>query len=134
MKTRTMSRLWILGLILFAAGSVSCTTNVTPPSGPVGTEICFDPMPNTAYQSGGGDTVTDCGWWVDFQSGLKAVRTYTREECLPVPEDFSPGEDLRVAVTGDTAQGNFKCEWIDYYELLPGVPGWKLHGYFLVTE
>ena len=128
-------RSWTLSSMVLVATLVGCTTNVTPPSGPVGTEICFDPMPLTDYQYGIGDTVIDCGWWVDFQSGLKVVRTYTWEECLPVPEDFSPGEELRVAVTGDTAQfSHFKCQWIDYYELLPGVPGWKLHGYFLVTD
>jgi hypothetical protein len=130
----TGRRLLAFSSMVLIVTLVGCTTNVTPPSGPVGTEVCFDPMPTTAYQDGGGHPVIDCGWWVDFQSGLEAVHIYTYEECLPVPEVFSPGEDLRIAVTGDTAQGNFKCDWIDYFELLPGVPGWKLHGYFLVTD
>lgn len=132
---RTARRLLSFCSIVLIATLLGCTTNVTPPSGPVGTEICFDPMPSTSYQYGSGDTIIDCGWWVDFQSGSTAVRTYSYEECVTVPGDFSPGEDLRVAVTGDLAEGaHFKCQWIDYYELLPGVPGWKLHGYFLVTD
>jgi hypothetical protein len=134
MEKVAIRRLWAVFSVVLIATLVGCTTNVTPPSGPVGTEICFAPMPTTKYQEGSGDTIIDCGWWVDFQSGLKVVRTYTYEECLPVPEDFSPGKELRVAVTGDTGEGGLKCQWIDYYQLLPGVPGWKLHGYFLVTD
>jgi hypothetical protein len=137
-KMRTTRRWWAFYSILVAAALVGCETTVIPPSGPVGTEICFDPMPNTAYQPGYPGEVIDCGWWVEFrgdlQAGFKTVSTYTWEECLPVPDDFLPGDQLRVTVTGDTGYGYFKCQWIDYFQFFPGVPRWKLTGYFLVTE
>ncbi len=134
MKMGTTGRWCAIGSIVLVAALLGCNTEVIPASGPVGTEVCFDPMPETAYQYGGPGGVIDCGWWVAFQHGLHQVRTYTWEECIPVPEEFSPGDDLRIVVTGDIAQWYFKCNWIDYLEFFPGVPGWKLHGYFLVTE
>ena len=133
MKTRTMRRSWILGLILFAAGSVSCTTDITPPSGSVETEICFDPTPITLYKTDGYE-IYDCGWWVVFRSNDDVVNTYSRESCVNIPAEFFPGDELLITITGDTGYGFFKCQWIDFFELVPGFPGWKLTGSFIVTE
>jgi hypothetical protein len=133
-----MRRWWVFGLILFATGSVGCTTDIAPPSGPAETEICFNPTPATLYRiqydGEGVEEVIDCGWWVDFRSADEVVSIYSLESCVRIPQEFLPGDDLSITVTGDTGYGFFKCQWIDFFKGFPGVPGWKLTGHFKVTD
>ena len=131
-----MRGLRMFGLILIVGGFIGCTTNITPPSGPVGTEVCFDPAPITLFQLGG-DEIYPCGWFVDFESEDDAICGYTYETCIQIPSDppyFSPGEEILITITGDTGYGLFKCGFIDFFDDTDWVPGFKLYGSFLVTE
>ncbi len=122
-----------IGFLLLAVGLVGCTVNVTPPSGPVDTELCFDPMPRTLYQRGSSGPI-NCGWWIDFESPGKEVHDYIYDNCVTLPSDFSAGDEVSITITGDTAQDYFKCHWINYFEALPWVPEFKSYGSFQVTE
>ena len=132
MGAGTGRRLWAFCSIVLIAALIGCTTNITPSSGPVGTEICFDPAPIRGDGYVGGELIT-CGWWVYFLSGDTLGSTYTYENCVDIPTQFSPGDEISITINGDWG-GGLKCEWIDYYTDIPWVPGYKLFGSFVVTE
>ena len=133
METGTAGRWWAFCAIILIATLAGCTTNVTPPSGPAGTEVCFDPAPIT-FPDLYGEIVGDCGWWVDFQSSDEHDHTYTYERCVTIPPQFLPGDLIFMTVTGDTADGFFKCKFVDFFQDILWVPGFKLFGSFVVTE
>jgi hypothetical protein len=101
MEKATIRRLWaVCSILLFAVGLVGCTTNITPPSGPVGTEVCFDPAPFTfvAYQ-----TYQLCPWTVLFrfpdEPSFLPDPIPTDDQCFTLPYDYPVGE-YTVAVAG----------------------------------
>ena len=119
----------LLFSILILLGLAGCTTDVSPPSGPVETEVCFHPAPPTSWDSGG-----TCGWFIELQLDETTLSyDYTYDRCFTIPSRFSPGDEILVEVTGDWSQPGFKCE---LYKL--EVPSllylYQYHGTFLVTE
>ncbi len=124
------SRAWLV--LLSIALCMGCTTNLTPPSGPVGTEVCFDPAPINGWAFGAGDEHIPCGWWVYFDSGDVQGSAYTYEPCVEIPEYFAPGDEISIRINGD--EGGIKCSWVDVFQRIPWVPGYTLFGSFSVTE
>lgn len=130
MDTLTTRRSWALGSVfLFAVGLVACTTNITPASGPAGTEVCFEPAPPRYVDFG-----TACGWYIDLKLGETTKSTdYTYNQCFTIPSQFSPDDELLVVVTGDWSGSWFGCE--EYRYEVPGLLDlYQYHGTFLVTE
>lgn len=117
--------------LLTAIALVGCTTNITPPSGPVDTEVCFDPAPITGTQDNPVGEPLPCGWWVYFHSGDTVVADYTFETCVDIPPEFSPGDEIFIRINGDW--GGIKCAY-DWFASVPWVPGFTLFGDFVVTD
>jgi hypothetical protein len=132
MKSISRRKLMAFCWLLFVIGLLGCTTNITPPSGPAGTEVCFDPAPIAGTQFNPGGDPLPCGWWVYFQSGDTSGSTYTWESCVDIPEHFVPGDEIFIRINGD--DGGIKCHWVDEFQLFPWVPGYTLFGSFVVTE
>ena len=96
MKKRSRGLALVSGWVLLAACICGCKTNVHPPSGPVCTEVCFNPVffPDC-----------HCPQKVDFFLGFpflpSAATGWTEGECIRIPYLFSPGDNLTMQVTGD---------------------------------
>ncbi len=129
MKTISISRSRGFRSLLLVMVLAGCTTNITPPSGPAGTEVCFDPAPPRSQWVGGA-----CGWYIDLKLDEATVSTdYTYEQCFTIPSQLSPGDELLVEVTGDWSGAWFGCE--EYKYEVPGLlPLYEYFGAFLVTE
>jgi hypothetical protein len=118
-------RLWtVCSILLFAVGLIGCTTNFTPPSGPVGTEVCFDPAPFTFVDYTSGQL---CPWIVLFEipdePSFNPYPIFPDDKCFTIPSDYPVGE-YTVAVAG---QMGLNCDitlWWPY----------GAHGIFTVTE
>ena len=93
-------------------------TSIDPPSGPVGTEVCFDPAP-PLFETYLGET---CGWFVrvGMDPAVPALYDYVgyvRDNCFEIPSwlqivepfppfdfwdhDVSPGDVLKIYVAPD---------------------------------
>jgi hypothetical protein len=125
MEKVPVRRLWtVCSILLFAVGLVGCTTNITPPSGPVGTEVCFNPAPFTFidYQTG-----QLCPWILWFrlpdEPSFRPYPIYTDNKCFTIPSDYPFGE-YTVTVAGQMGLG---CD-IHFAGQFP------LYGSFTVTE
>lgn len=132
-------RLWaVCSVLLFALGLLGCTTNITPPSGPVGTEVCFSPAPFTWFGTDGGMEyeLFLCPWHVTLtlhRDGSYLHYIPTDGQCFnipasteyPTPSVVSAGDEFTVEVYG--AMG-FACEPWFQGSLL------SLYGHFVVTE
>jgi len=124
MENVAIRRLWaVCSMLLFAVGLVGCTTNITPPSGPVGTEVCFDPAPFTFvdYQ-----TLQLCPWIVLFElpdePSFNPYPIFPDDKCFTIPSDYPVGE-YTVAVAGQMGLGCDLTMWV-----------YGAHGIFTVTE
>ena len=125
MERVAIRRLWaVCSILLFAVGLVGCTTNITPPSGPVGTEVCFDPAPFTFV-----DDVerTPCPWHVwmetpDGESFIEVGETY--DKCFDIPAECLVGREYTVTVAGKWSIG---CSLYFPYPA-------AFYGSFVVTE
>ena len=116
-----MTRLCLFSA-LFVVGLVGCTTNITPPSGPIGTEVCFDPAPFRFIDATGSEL---CGWsvWMEAaDTSLLEVGT-TDDKCFNIPATCSAGLEYTVMVAGKWGPGCAK-----YF------PDSRLYGSFVVTE
>lgn len=113
-------------LVVFAAGLIGCTTNITPPSGPVGTEVCFDPAPFTSIDQLSGAL---CPWdvvlWPD--DDLHALpKIYSDDKCFNIPSACLVGHEYTIQVSGRWGLGcdvSFQpAQWLSVW------------GSFVVTE
>ena len=78
--------------VLFMVG---CTTNIEPPTGPVGTVVTFDPPPSTYFC--GPDPLNQ--YWVEMSVGgeLRATACIT-EMSFEIPDTFVPGEEISIKI------------------------------------
>jgi hypothetical protein len=131
MKIEAAGSKWLFLSILIVAGLTGCTTNISPPSGPSETRVCFNPAPPTGF----GGQLDRCGWFVELQrDGERRWSRYTENQCFTIPSlTFFPGEEISVEVTGDWGQTGFKCGFqkVELPELLFL---YQYYGTFLVTE
>ena len=137
MKTSLQSSFALLLLVL-CLGICGCSpepTNIDPPSGPAGTQVCFNPTPPRFVGVTGGT----CGWYVVLasHSGYDTAfhRFYAYENCFEMtPDEFSAGDVVTVEVHPDWYAGLF-AYWCD--AAFPQPPLDRLgvlHGTFIVTE
>ena len=125
MEKVAVRRLWtVCSILLFAVGLVGCTTNITPPSGPVGTEVCFDPAPFTFIDPTPPGEL--CPWIVSFdlpdEPSFRPYPIYTDNTCFTIPSDYPVGE-YNVAVAGQMGLGCDITLWV-----------YGADGIFTVTE
>ena len=118
-------QLWtVCSVLLFAVGLVGCTTNITPPSGPVGTEVCFNPAPFTWIEY---ETGQLCPWkvWFDLpdEPSFMPSPISTDNKCFTIPSDYPVGE-YAVTVAGQMGLG---CDIHFVWPL-------DVYGIFTVTE
>jgi hypothetical protein len=128
--TTMLCVLWVLS----APGLVGCgkTMHIAPLSGPVGTNVCFNPAPPTGFDS----TLERCGWFIELQKdGTTQWAEYTVDQCFTMPSNigFLPGDEIFVEVTGDWGQIGFECGFqkVEVPELLSL---YQYYGTFLLTE
>ena len=130
MKVEDTNSKWLFLWILIMAGLAGCTTDISPPSGPVETEVCFDPAPPTGFN----DFLRSCGWFIELQlDGTTQSWDYTYDQCFTIPSTFSPGDDIFVEVTGDWGSTWIKCGF-DKLEIPGLLYLYQYYGTFLVTE
>lgn len=124
MGARVGRGLWTFFSIVLVAGVVGCTTNLTPPSGPPGKEVCFDPAPFTWFGAEG----EFCGWrvalWYDATTSYPGP-IFADGNCFTIPTSCSVGDEFLVQVSGATFMGCISFQ-----------PLWYLSafGHFTVTE
>ncbi len=125
-------------LAVLLAGICGCSpepTEIDPPSGPVGTQVCFNPTPPRFV----GVTGETCGWYVVLtsHSGYDTAfdRFYTYENCFELPSgEFFAGDVVTVEVHPDWYAG-LAAYWCDAAFPQPPLDGLGvLYGTFLVTE
>ena len=113
--------------LLFVVGLVGCTTNITPPSGPAGTEVCFDPAPIRwpGWVPELGDILCEWGVRLRLDDNFTLI-IHTDDKCFNIPSWYSIGDEITIHVFSGLG---FACELNT-----EGVPWLTLYGSFLVTE
>ena len=127
MKATPVRQAWEVFLPFFVVALIGCTTNITPPSGPTGTEVCFDPAPIRlpGWDSELGDIL--CDWGVRLRSGdNSAPIIHTDDMCFNIPSAYSVGDEITIHVFSGLG---FACELNT-----EGVQGLSLYGSFIVSD
>ncbi len=98
MKKRDRRTFLALAWILLVVCAVGCKTNVTPPAGPVCTEVCFEPVFFSDC-----DCSQSVDLYLDDPPTQSVFHEWTDTQCMRIPAFLSPGDQLTIRVAGDLA-------------------------------